>query len=109
MLSSSTNLTSIYKVAKRFPGCMEGGGISEEVSDDVVVRLAHHWRNAIRELQERRADHRFVTFVLQHVDATTDPDDLRKVESQSKAECPRTATRLCREIASAAREALKDQ
>jgi hypothetical protein len=76
MLSRSTSLSGIYKVAGLFPGCMEGGGISEEVSDDVVVRLSHHWQSALEELQKRRADYRFISFVLRHIDATTDSDDL---------------------------------
>jgi hypothetical protein len=106
-LENSTSLMDIYNVSKLFPGCLKGGGISEEVSDGVVVRLSHHWRSSLRELRGRGASPEFISFVLRHIDATTSSDELQNILSNSKSACPPRAGAICRKIAAAAATALK--
>src|SRR6476469_1726749 len=71
-LSKATTLKEIYKVSRMFSGCLNDGGTAEEASDDVVVQLSHHWPKSINELKRYESDRAFISFVLRHIDATTD-------------------------------------
>ena len=107
-LAKAASLMELYKVSKLFPGCLEGGGTAEEASDDVVVRLSHHWRKSMSELKRYESDRAFISFVLRHIDATTDSDDLRTILAKAKAECPTGTRATCRKVETAATSALRE-
>lgn len=89
------------------PPC-DDGYLAEGVSDYVVVSLAQHW-DGLPELKHQiKSNSQFEAFVLRHIDATTDDNDLRKVVENATRRCPRHSTALCSSIISAAQEALKD-
>jgi len=96
-LQSPTNLTGIYNISRMFPGCSEDGGVGEEISDHVVVQLSHHWRKSINELAKHHANRAFVSFVLHHIDATTDSDDLHTILAKAKTACPVRGTQFAAE------------
>ena len=108
-LAKATSLGELYSISKEVPGCMRGGGISEEVSDDVVVRLSRHWRSSLDELSRDKNNSDLVSFILRHIDETTNPNDLRVILSYSKSACLPEANTLCRKIGEAARVALNRQ
>jgi hypothetical protein len=108
-LEKAASLLDLYKVSKLFPGCFEGGGTAEEASDDIVVRLSHHWSRSLGELQRHAADRAFTLFVLRHIDATTDSDDLKVISTNARAACPRRASAVCQKVAAAAESALREQ
>ncbi|HEU5067606.1 MAG TPA: hypothetical protein VFT61_05425 [Sphingomicrobium sp.] len=107
-LEKAKSLSEIYEVSARFPGCFQGGGTAEEASDDVVVRLSHHWRKSIRELKRHENERAFIAFVRRHIDATTDPDGLKVISNKARTSCPAGAKALCRKIDQAARVGLHD-
>lgn len=108
-LERATSLKEIYSISKNVPGCMSGGGIAEEVSDDVVVRLSHHWNSSLNELAESATKSGLVSFVLHHIDETTDPNNLRMILKDAKSACSRGRDALCHRIETAAKEALSNQ
>ena len=108
-LAKAASLMSLYKASKLFPGCLEGGGTAEEASDDVVVRLSHHWSNSIGELEKHQANPGLIAFVLRHIDATTDSDDLKVISAKAKTACPLRAKALCRKVKTEADAALSEQ
>jgi hypothetical protein len=107
-LSRATRLTEIYKISKTFSGCLNDGGTAEEASDDVVVQLSHHWRKSIIELKRYETNRAFISFVLRHIDATTDSDDLRAILTKTKTACPIGARSTCRKVEAAAASALQE-
>jgi hypothetical protein len=107
-LLHAATLIELYAVSKRYPGCFEGGGSSEEVSDDIVVMLDRHWSRSIQEVTGRRSDAAFISFVLGHIDATTDQDNLRGIVRKSKTACPSRAHAICRRLIAAATEAISE-
>jgi hypothetical protein len=107
-LEKATGLTEIRAVANEFPGCMQGGGISEEVSDGVAVQLSRHWVRSISALTTQQRDAKLLTFVLTHLNATDSSDDLKKVERNARLSCPKGARPICHQIREAAAAALKE-
>jgi len=93
---------------RTFSAC-DDGGIAEGYSDAVVVLLARRWDqfDAFVSLSERNPT--FRKWAIGHIDATTSSDDLKQVLRNS-ARCAGSIKRkdLCREIAIAAKDALKD-
>jgi hypothetical protein len=108
-LIRASNLREVYEISKTIPGCMRGGGISEEVSDDVVSRLSHQWQVSLRELNTNWNDHHFISFVMNHIDSTTDADDLRTILRNAKHSCSPKSALQCRRIEAAAHYALNHQ
>ncbi|QUD89856.1 hypothetical protein [Phenylobacterium montanum] len=106
-LGAARSLAEIFDIKKEFPGCA-GGGLSEEISDAVVVRLAGHWNQSIVELYQRNADAVFVAFVLQHIDATTSEADLKQVIGHASSSCPVQSKAICGRVKEAAKAALSD-
>jgi len=84
---------------------VDDGDVAETFSDFVVHRLATRWSTtpALAELVAK--DSAFGAFVVKHVDATADSDELRRVIIHSSAACPRPARSLCAAINAAATNA----
>jgi hypothetical protein len=99
---------SLLKHWRAFTSC-DDGGVAEGYSDAVVVLLARRWDqfDAFVSLSERNPA--FRKWAIGHIDATTSSDDLKRVLRNTER-CAGSAKRkgLCREIARAARDALKD-
>jgi hypothetical protein len=91
-----------------YPGCLGDGAIAEEASDDVVVQLSHRWRKSIIDLKRNEANHAFISFVLRHIDATTDSGDLRAILTKAKTACPAKAVTICRKVEAEAASALEE-
>jgi hypothetical protein len=96
-----------YSVFRRnIPACPDDGIYAEGYSDAIVRTLATRWKN-LGDLQKFfKNDLAFKKFVLSHVDATADSDDLRTVLRNAETKCLRGFSGLCKEIAIRAREAL---
>ena len=85
------------------PPCATGA-----FSRSVVHMLASRWDD-LHELEYfAEANRGFRGFVLKHIDATADEDELRRVWSRAK-ECPGYARPICREIEDRARAALSER
>lgn len=77
-------------------------------SDNVVRLLAHNWKE-IADLQKLvSSDSTFRRFVLKHVDATTDSEDLKTVLLNSGEYCPASAKQLCQSLKAQSISALKE-
>jgi hypothetical protein len=86
----------------------DDGSLAEGVSDYVVVSLAQHWPDLPKLERQIEKNSRFEAFVLRHIDATTDLDDLAAIGRNATERCPSRSTTLCASLANAAREALKE-
>jgi len=104
----SRDWKAFYVVFKRLAHC-DDGAMAENFSDNVVRLLARDWKH-IGDLDTLIAsDRSFRRFVLDHIDSTTNPAELKMVISNSREHCPETARPLCRSIETEAKSALKEQ
>lgn len=108
-LTTMKDWKTIYAVFKtNFPGCPDDGMFAEGYSDVIVRALAERWNNSqeLKILTDRNPA--FRAFVLRHIDATTDPDELNQALKNARSKCPVGASRLCKEVARNATAAIKE-
>ena len=98
---------ALYKSFREFGHC-DDGYLAEAYSEAVVSLLAYRW-DELRKLSSLCAsDSVFRTFVLAHVDSTTEEADLRMLVSNASERCPKPVGALCRDILAAADAALRN-
>ena len=88
---------AVYESFKQYAGC-DDGDIAEGYSDGVVKLLAYHWNDFASMQKFTSADPEFYDFVIKHIDATTDWDDLKALILHASHECPKNARTLCLDI-----------
>jgi hypothetical protein len=99
------NLYTIYKEA---PNYCDDGAYGEGYSDFVVQSLAKYWDRFDELLSFTKKDPSFQSFILKHIDATTDLDDLKTAAKNVHDKCPTSAVSFCKEIEKKARAAIED-
>ena len=105
-LPSLKSWQAIHRSFQKAP--CDDGIFAEGYSDAIVVMLARHWR-ALPDLAALvKHDPQFEKFVLRHIDATTDPEDLKQVQTQAGSICPPKHKALCSSIGSAATLAINE-
>ncbi|MBS0176211.1 MAG: hypothetical protein JSR64_19440 [Nitrospira sp.] len=98
---------SLFAAYERYSQC-DDGAIVEGFSDDIVHLLASRWSTlgqAQRFISLRPA---FRAFIIRHIDATTDTDELLSVQRSATHHCPASASSLCKQIAAAAKSAIAE-
>jgi hypothetical protein len=99
--------SAIFGAYKRYGQC-DNGAPGEGFADDIVHVLATKWgslREAQRFINQQPA---FEKFIVQHIDATTDYDELILIERHATNRCPASAKILCAKILSAAKKAVAE-
>lgn len=88
-------------------GC-DDGAYAEGYSDFVSRSLAKYW-NLFPELASlTEHDSLFMDFVLKHIDATDDENDIKMLLKNARKRCQQGQAALCKEIEKAAISALKE-
>jgi hypothetical protein len=100
---------AIYAFVKRnLPSCPDDGVYGEGYSDMIVHGLAKHWSYMPQLLTLIARHPLFHSFVLGHINPTTDPDELKETLDNATGRCPPDMEDLCAEIAASAREAINE-
>lgn len=108
-LEKMTNWQAIYQGSRKFvPICTDDGVFAEGYSDAVVSTLAKRWQDLPKLNEIIKRDSSFHHFVLRHINATTDTDQLRRVESNAKNRCQLSMRKFCDEIAVEAQKAISE-
>lgn len=92
------DLHRLFSTAK---GC-DDGAYAEGYSDFVAQSLAKHWERLSELVTLTLTDSNFHDFVLKHIDATADPDDIAILLDNAQKRCPSGSITLCKEIEKAA-------
>lgn len=87
----------VHEWYKLYRQC-DDGGPSEGISEAVARNLVDRWESLGRLAQLAKNDPRFGAFVLQHIDATLNENDLRKIDSNAATRCPTGLVSLCDRI-----------
>jgi len=106
-VSALKNWDDIYRSFKRFRHC-DDGAIGEGYSDSVVWLLADRWSELKTLIRLTSSDKEFRSFVLRHIDATTDKSAIEKVIANTSKHCPESAKSSCSMIEEKAKKALRD-
>ncbi|OOG52990.1 hypothetical protein B0E48_16795 [Rhodanobacter sp. C03] len=98
---------SIFAAYQRYGQC-DDGAVGEGFSDSIVHLLASNWGklNQAQPLIARQPA--FQAFIIRHIDASADSDELQNVQRYATHSCPPSATGLCRQIAGAAKNAIAE-
>lgn len=89
------------------PQC-DNGGVAEGVSDFAVHKLASNWESLSELHVITKKDDAFKSFILRHIDASADTDELRLIVKKSRKECQAKYRHLCAQIGNAAAAAIKE-
>ena len=96
-----------YAVFRQYGQC-DDGAPGEGFSDSAVHLLASRWNALPQAADIARKDPVFRAFLLKHIDATADSDELLKIEKNAKRRCPTGLRALCRDIGKAVSLAYRD-
>lgn len=102
----ASSWTGLHDAFKKFGHC-DDGAIAEGFSDSTVSILAGQWNTLPQLLTLIRKDPLFGQFVLRHVDATADANQLMEITIQAKQNCPTGGLNLCSDLHDAAWRAIK--
>jgi len=99
----------IYAFYKRnLPACPDDGAYAEGYSDVIVRAFAKRWTDVAHLQTLAVADPGFRAFVLRHIDATGDPDELRETLQNATTRCPAGVDALCKDVAANAAGAIRE-
>lgn len=90
------------------PACADDGVQGKGYSDVTVRILAKHWETLPQLEALAVREPAFRAFVLRHIDATADPDELNQALHNATTQCPAGAAGLCEDIVARARSAILD-
>jgi hypothetical protein len=98
---------ALYRSYKSYRQC-DDGSIGEGYSESVARILVDHWGTLPRLSHLAQKDAEFRAFVMQHVDATLNMDDVEKIKSSSATQCPPGLRMVCSDLAKQADLAKED-
>jgi len=104
MLRSWDTLYSSYKSYRQ----CDDGAIGEGYSESVARILVDHWNTLQQLARLAKNDAEFRAFVMKHVDATLNMDDVERIRKNSKAQCPTGLRSVCDDLAKQADSVLKE-
>ncbi|NJQ20386.1 hypothetical protein HCO69_12185 [Pantoea sp. LS15] len=97
----------VYSFYKNYSQC-DDGYIAEEVSATVVELLANKWNSTPQLILISDTDNAFNTWILNHINTTTNDRDLQKVMNNARELCPENNQPFCKKIENAAQAALQE-
>jgi hypothetical protein len=86
----------------------DSGGTSERLNDVVIGLLAEHWPRALPDYAMVAKDPGFRTFVLIHISATGDLNELKKIHQNAEALCLKGQEAICKLFADKAKLAIDE-
>ena len=98
---------ALYQSYRRFSHC-DDGAIAEGYSESVSRILADHWDTLPRLAVLSMNDKHFNRFVVSHIDATLNMDDVKKIRTNAIHHCPAAQSGLCKQLRIAADVAIKE-
>jgi hypothetical protein len=98
---------ALYKSFRSYGHC-DDGAVGEGYSDSVARILADRWKSLPRLSSLAAENVAFRRFVLKHIDASDDMNEIRNIKIKAQTQCPLQLRGLCDDIGKRADEALKE-
>ena len=99
-------LKDLYRLFSTTKEC-DDGAYAEDYSDFVAESLAKHWDRFPELVAISSKDRSFHDFVLKHIDATADSDDIASLLDNAQKRCLNSSNAFCKEIEKAALSAME--
>jgi hypothetical protein len=102
---------ALYRSYKAYRQC-DDGAVGEGYSESVARILVGHWNTLPQLAHFAKTDAEFRAFVMKHVDATLNMDDVEKIRTNAKTQCPMGLRSVCNDLAKqadSAKEAASSQ
>lgn len=101
--SKLSSWAEIHDAYLNYAHC-DDGAIGEGFTQSVVHLLASNWTSMATLQRFTKKDAKFEEFVVKHIDASADPEELKVVANLAKKRCSASANVLCRKIEKAAQK-----
>jgi hypothetical protein len=88
---------SLYKSQAEYGNC-DDGAVGEGYSESVARILVDHWDTLPRLADLGKTNPGFQAFVIKHVDASLNNDDVKKIKENAKLRCPKGLSGLCDDL-----------
>ena len=88
---------ALYRSYRQFAHC-DDGAIAEGYSESVARILVDHWDTLPRLAALSKRNRGFQRFVVRHVDATLNTDDLNHIRTNATHRCPAAQRDLCKQL-----------
>lgn len=99
--------SALYHSYKLYRQC-DDGAIAEGYSESVARILVDHWETLPELSTFSRRDARFRRFVLRHLDATLNMDDVEMVRRKAQTRCPKALRPVCVDLIRKADSAMSE-
>jgi hypothetical protein len=103
VITSLDNWEAVRLAHQRFAHC-DDGVVAEGFTDVVVRTLASHWSSFSEVAAISDRDPKFRSFLLRHINASADKQQLAQVAALAQSKCPHGQRNLCAAIRNAALE-----
>ena len=97
----------VYSFYENYRQCDEGY-IAEGMSATIVGLLANNWKTSHQLMHLSESDRAFESWMINHINTTTNDRDLDKVVRNAADNCPEGDKAFCNQIENAAQGALKE-
>ena len=98
----------IYKAAIALPPACFDGYFAEGISDTLVRKMGQDWSGFLSLIEAHPKEAKFMHLVLESINSTLDPKDIRAVDRLAKSSCRAALRNSCRAISNRAAAALAD-
>jgi|SRR5579863_10610926 len=98
---------ALYGSYKSHRQC-DDGAIAEGYAESLARILVDHWNTLPRLADLAKKDAEFRAFVMEHVDATLDHDDVEKIKNSARTQCPTGLRVICNDLEKRADSALRN-
>jgi hypothetical protein len=108
LMSMNSTWPEIYKAANAMPPACFDGYFAEGISDTIVRKMGQDWPGFLSVLVLHAKDSKFTKLILESINATLDPNDIKVIERLAQNSCRAEVLNLCRAISKEAVDALAE-
>ena len=108
LMSVKSTWEELYKAALKLPSNCFDGYYAEGISDTLVRKMGQDWSGFISILMLHPKESKFMNLILDSINATLDPDDIRIVDGLAQHWCLAELSSQCNAISEQAAAALQD-
>jgi hypothetical protein len=98
---------ALYRSYKSHRQC-DDGGVGEGYSESIARILVDQWNTLPQFTRLAKIHTEFRAFVIRHVDATLNTDDVKKIRKKAETQCPTGLRSFCIDLAKQANSALRE-